>query len=269
MKNINRFIIKILTLLFFISLFSIAAAANSPTDEKEKIAPSSEKTADRAADAGQVESASISYIAFNDAMKIERAPEIKSIEPVAVALAIVRTVPAAPQVSTAPMSVGDKFSFFARSAFRPPGPYASALFNGLFKEALDNNEGKKDTFGDYLADSMTRAARSLASGTTSKFLEKFALASLFRQDPRYHRSYKDGAGAKLGYAVSRILITRGDRGGSQFNASYLLGGAMTAAISNVWVREEHRNTKDSFIRWGNHIAFTALSNILKEFLGGQ
>lgn len=263
MKNINRFIIKMVTLLFFISLFSIAAAANSPTDEKEKTAEprSSEKTADRAADASRVEPANISYIAFNDAMKIARATESKSVEPAA--------APPPPQVSTAPMSVGDKFSLFANSAFRPPGPYASALFNGLFKEALDKNDGRKDTFGDYLADSMTRAARSFASGTTSKFLEKFALPSLFRQDPRYHRSYKDGAGAKIGYAVSRILITRGDRGGSQFNASYLLGGAMTAAIANVWVREEHRNTKDSFIRWGNHIAFTALSNILKEFLGGQ
>ncbi|MEW6207310.1 MAG: hypothetical protein AB1631_03020 [Acidobacteriota bacterium] len=262
MKNINRFIIKTVTLLFFISLFSVAAAADTPADEKEKSAPSSEKAT--ASDAARVEPANISYIAFTDAMKIERAPkdrpEILRVEP----------APAAPpQVSTAPMSVGDKFNYFANSAFRPPGPYFSALFNGLFKEALDNNEGKKDTFGDYLADSMTRAARSFASGTTSKFLERFALASLFRQDPRYHRSYKDGAGARIGYAVSRILITRGDRGGSQFNASYLLGGAMTAAISNVWVREEHRNTKDSFIRWGNHIAFTTLSHILKEFLSGQ
>ncbi len=263
MKEINRFITNIVTMLFFISLLSIAAAANTPADEKEKPAPSSEKTTDRAADKGQAEPVNISYLAFNDAMKVARAPES---EPVPAAPA---PAPLPPQGSTAPMSVGEKFSYFANSAFRPPGPYASALFNGLFKEALDNNEGKKDTFGDYLADSMTRAARSFASSATSKFLERFALASLFRQDPRYHKSYKDGTGARLGYAVSRIFVTRGDRGGSQFNASYLLGGAMTAAISNVWVRDEHRNTKDSFTRWGNHIAFTALSHILKEFLSGQ
>jgi hypothetical protein len=262
MKQINRLVIKMISLLFFISLFSAAAAADTPADEKEKNARPSEKTADRAYDS-RVEPVNISYIALSDAMKIERAPEDRP--------EILMSAPAAPppQGSTAPMSVGEKFNYFARSAFYPPGPYASALFNGLFREALDKNDGRKDTFTDYLADSMTRAARSFASSATSKFFERFAYASLFRQDPRYHKSYKDGAGARIGYAVSRIFVTRGDRGGSQFNASYLLGGATSAAISNAWQREENRTVKKSFIRWGNHIAFTALSNILKEFLSGQ
>ncbi|HEY7545020.1 MAG TPA: hypothetical protein VID27_09070 [Blastocatellia bacterium] len=262
MKMINRFAIRMTVLIFFISLFSVAAAANSPADEKEKSTSSSEKAADRAADANQAEPVNISYVAFVGAMKIERAPETKPVEPAPAA-------PAPQRISTAPMSVGDKFNYFVHAAFYPPGPYATAIANGLFKEALDNNEGKKDTFGDYLADSMTRAARSFASGTTSKFFERFLYASLFRQDPRYHRSYKEGAGARIGYALSRIVITRGDRGGSQFNASYLLGGATSAAISNVWEREENQTVKKSFSRWGNHIAITALTNILKEFLSGQ
>jgi hypothetical protein len=251
-----------------LSLATVATATAAPNDGGADTRPrrvseaNTSEEAESAATQPDSKSATIAYAAFSDA--INRAPE-----DIAVETAPATPAPPKPEVSTAPMSVGEKFSYFARTAFVPPGPYASAVANGMFKELLDNNEGKKDTFGDYLADSMTRAARSFAFSTTSKFFERFAYPSLFRQDPRYHRSGKEGAGARIGYAVSRLFVTRGDRGGSQINVSYLLGGATAAAISNVWVRDEHRNTKDSFIRWGNHMAFTAAGHILKEFLGGQ
>ena len=81
---------------------------------------------------------------------------------------------------------------------------------------------------------MTRAARSYAFGTTASFFEKAFFASLFRQDPRYHRSGKTGAGAKIGYAVTRVFVTQGDRCGcQQFNASFLLGGAAAAGAATT------------------------------------
>ncbi len=173
------------------------------------------------------------------------------------------------RISFAPMTVGEKFNYFVRSALKPPGPYAQSLFQSMFNEALDNNEGKKDTFEDFLADSMTRTARSIGNRIANSFFEKFLYASIFRQDPRYHRSGKRGVGARIGYAVSRVFITYGDRGGNQPNVSYLLGGLTGAFASQEWQREEKQNTSDTFKRWGNHIAFTALSNLLREFLGGQ
>lgn len=175
----------------------------------------------------------------------------------------------APRVSFAPMTAGEKFMYFATASFKPPGPYALSIFQGLFNEALDNNEKKKDTFDDYLADSMTRAARSMGNRTANNFFEKFLYASIFRQDPRYHRSGKTGVGARIGYAISRLFVTYGDRGGSQPNVSYLLGG-LTGAFATIEIqREEKQNTKDTFSRWGNHLAITALSHILREFLSGQ
>ena len=134
---------------------------------------------------------------------------------------------------------------------------------------LDNNEGKEDTLDDYFADAMTRAARSFGFGVTSKFFERFAYATILRQDPRYHRSGKKGAGAKIGYAVSRLFITRGDRGGTQPNISYLAGGLTAAFIANSWEREERQTTGKALRRWGTHMYLTAGANILREFLGGQ
>ena len=173
------------------------------------------------------------------------------------------------RISFAPMTVGEKFVYFAKASFMPPGPYALSIFQGLFNEALDNNEKKKDTFDDYLADSMTRAARSFGNRVANNFFEKFLYASIFRQDPRYHRSGKSGAGARIGYAISRLFVTYGDRGGSQPNISYLLGGLSGAFATVELQREEKQQTSDTLKRWGNHLAITALSHILREFLGGQ
>ena len=173
------------------------------------------------------------------------------------------------RISFAPMTVGEKFVYFAKASFMPPGPYALSIAQGLFNEALDNNEKKKDTFDDYIADSMTRAARSFGNRVANNFFEKFFYASIFRQDPRYHRSGKTGVGARIGYAISRLFITYGDRGGSQPNVSYLLGG-LTGAFATVELqREEKQQTSDTLKRWGNHLAITALSHILREFLSGQ
>ncbi len=171
--------------------------------------------------------------------------------------------------STAPMTSGEKFKLWAKR-FISVGSYASAAFSGLYNEALDNDEGKKDTVENYFADAATRAARSYAFGTTSGFFEKFAYASLFRQDPRYHRSDKRGMGGKIGYAVSRVFITQGDRCGcDQFNISYLAGGLTAAGIANVWEREERQTVGKTISRWGTHIMITALTNIVREFIGGQ
>jgi hypothetical protein len=174
-----------------------------------------------------------------------------------------------PRISTAPMTAGEKFVFFARSSFMPPGPYIQSVFTGMWSELFDNNEGKEDTIDDYFADSMTRAARSFGNRVANNFFEKFLYASILRQDPRYHRSGKSGTGARIGWAISRLFVTRGDRGGSQPNISYLAGGLSGAFVSREWQREEKQNTSDTLRRWGNHILITGLSNILREFLSGQ
>jgi hypothetical protein len=166
------------------------------------------------------------------------------------------------------MTAGEKFEYWFRSRFSF-GALGTAVVNGMWKELQDNDDFKKDTVENFFADSMTRAARSYAFATTAGFYEKAVLASLFRQDPRYHRSGKKGAGAKMGYAVSRVFVTQGDRGGDQFNASFLLGGAAAAATANLWERSERTGRMHTIARWYNHIAITAMFNIVKEFVGGQ
>jgi hypothetical protein len=167
---------------------------------------------------------------------------------------------------TSPMTTGDKFNYFLRKSFMPPWPYALAILGGVTTQALDTKDKKhRENAGEFMVGSMEHAARSFAFRTTANFFEKFAYASLFRQDPRYHPSESQGFGSRLGYAVSRVFVTQSDHGDSQFNASFILGGLTTAGISNAWEQTKHQNAQDTFKRWGTHVGLTALTNVLHEF----
>jgi len=145
-------------------------------------------------------------------------------------------------------------------------PYALSVLSGVFSEATDKDHGRHMTAGDFAADSMTHAARSFAFRSTANFFEKFAFATAFKQDPRYFRSDKKGF-ARIGYAVSRVFVTQSDSGNNQFNASFLAGGLVTAGISNVWSRPEDQTVSRTVGRFGTHVAYRALSNIIKELFG--
>ena len=168
------------------------------------------------------------------------------------------------------MTAGEKFQYFAKKSFLSPSPYALSIFGGLVGEATDKDHGRHMTAGDFIADTGTHMARSMAFRATANFLEKFAFATILRQDPRYHRSDKKTVGGKIGYAVSRVFITQGDRCGcDQFNASFLMGGLAASGIAQNWRRPEDRTTAKVFTGWATHIGIRAFTNILSEFIAGQ
>lgn len=165
------------------------------------------------------------------------------------------------------LSAKEKFNYFLKRSFLSPMPYGTAIAAGAFGEWKDNDHHHHSKPGDFAADSATRAARSFAFGTSANFFEKFAYASLFKQDPRYYRSEKIGAGARITYAVSRLFVTRSDQGASQFNASFIVGGLTAAGLSNAWEREERQTAGETMKRFGLHVGFAAAANILHEFIG--
>ena len=273
--------------LLIACLFSLAApkagATERPSVSDKSAAPDASSSTDAASSNAEAKMPRVLYAAFNAAMStpVEPVPDPTS-RPRSLAKLVASVnattprpfpVPSPQQstvASTAPMTAGEKFQAWFHSRFLSFGAYGSAVVNGLYKEANDNDDFKKDTVGNYFADSMTRAARSYAFATTAGFYKKAVLASLFRQDPRYHRSGKTGAGGKLVYAVTRVFVTQGDRCGChQVNASFLLGGAAAAATANLWERRERTGPMHTVSRYYNHIAITALFNVVKEFVGGQ
>jgi hypothetical protein len=270
--------------LLMACLFSLTAPLARAADSNKDAAAGTTERKEDSSPNPEIKLPSVLYAAFEGAMSApaEPSPLVNAApEPASRPRIVARLVPsinetavASPplpwQASTAPMTAKEKFGYFFHSRFLSWSSYASAAVSGVLKELQDNDDFKKDTTENFFADAGTRTARSFAFGTTASFYEKAVLASLFRQDPRYHRSQKTGAGAKIGYAVSRVFVTQGDRCAcNQFNASFLLGGAAAAATANLWERRERTGPMHTVSRYYNHIAITALFNIVREFVGGQ
>jgi hypothetical protein len=87
---------------------------------------------------------------------------------------------------------------------------------------------------------------------------------LLHQDPRYFRRRQGTGRSRLGYAISRLFITRTDSGKHQFNYSEVVGGATSLAISNTYY-PDGRNVADNMGRYAVQLGFDAASNVLKEF----
>jgi hypothetical protein len=85
------------------------------------------------------------------------------------------------------------------------------------------------------------------------------------QDPRYFPKARGSFLARTGYAMSREVITRGDDGKRQFNASELLGNAVAAGISNAYYPAVNRSLSSTANKWVQQIGLDAAFNVMKEF----
>ncbi len=88
--------------------------------------------------------------------------------------------------------------------------------------------------------------------------------SLLRQDPRYYRLGDGGFSHRVGYAVSRILVTRQDSGRKAFNVSEVLGSFSSSALAVTYYPKSQRDFSDVAERAGIQFAFDAGFNVLKE-----
>jgi hypothetical protein len=88
--------------------------------------------------------------------------------------------------------------------------------------------------------------------------------SIFHQDPRYFRRVAGSGRSRLAYAVSRLLWTHGDSGGTQFNYSEWLGNSTAVAISNACYPDQ-RSASSSISKLAMQIGIDAVGNVLREF----
>jgi hypothetical protein len=111
-----------------------------------------------------------------------------------------------------------------------------------------------------------RLAATVTDDISQNFFSDFLLAHVFHQDTRYFRM---GSARKvwprIGYAISRALITRTDSGESTFNSSTVLGCAMSAGLSNAYYPPVSRTVSDSLTNWGTNVAGAGLTNLAPEF----
>lgn len=135
----------------------------------------------------------------------------------------------------------------------------TALLSGI---AQANNSNP--SFGQGVAGYAKRFGTTYADFAVENLMTEGVFPTLMHQDPRYFRRGEGTKRSRLAYAMSRLFITRGDSGKSQFNFSEITGAAASVAISNAYY-SDGRTAGNNAARYTEQLGFDAASNILKEF----
>jgi hypothetical protein len=174
-----------------------------------------------------------------------------------------------------PLTAGQKFKVVARGSFDPIQIVWYAALSGI-SQAEDSEPG----FGQGWAAYGKRYGAYAADGTIENFFVGAILPSALHQDPRYFQSGRGSFFNRAGYAVSRIVVTRGDSGHHQFNFSEIFGSAIASAISTYSYHPRRtlintargpmytasdRTLKNTASVWGSQVGYDTITLVVKEF----
>lgn len=159
-----------------------------------------------------------------------------------------------------PLSVKGKFWLATQCSF----DYSSFAWTGILsaQEFALNNYPE---FGGGMAGYGRYYWRGIVDEASGSYFTQAIVPVITRQDPRYYTLGEGGFFRRVGYALSRIVVTRTDSGGTTFNLSEVGGTALEAGLSNAYYPSAERNLHHTAINWGTQIESNALNNVIKEF----
>jgi len=158
-----------------------------------------------------------------------------------------------------PISSKDKFKIASEDAL-DPGAVALAALTGGAAQFFNSNR----PFGQEVSGYSRYFGAAYGNHVIGVFLTEGVYPSLLHQDPRYFRRGTGSTGSRVGYAISRVLRTQTDVGGTAFNYSRVLGASSTVAISSLYYAH-HRDAAGSAVGFGAQLGGAMTANILKEF----
>ncbi|MGB8509179.1 MAG: hypothetical protein WCD76_12400, partial [Pyrinomonadaceae bacterium] len=162
-----------------------------------------------------------------------------------------------------------KMSRSLRATFLSPRGYIFSAIGATLTEARERDQPQK-TSADRAADGLSRFARNFATRSTATLLGAGIYPAIFKQDPRYYPSIRQGLGPRALHAASRVFVTYDDRSRSVPNYSRLLGSLSSGALANLYERSTpgHNRTGagPTLQRFGTSLGFEMFTNIVfKEF----
>lgn len=166
-----------------------------------------------------------------------------------------------PDTPYKPLRVRDKWHLFVKESV-DPFQFATAAAGAGLSQIGDNNP----KYGVGGMPYLQRFGAALADLTTQNLFSDAVLASVLREDPRYFRMGPGNSVPKrIGYALTRIVITRLDSGREGFNFSGILGMGMGVALSDAYYPPKSRGGGELESRLITSLSGAALGNLLPEF----
>ena len=165
-----------------------------------------------------------------------------------------------PDTQLPPLSTRGKFVL----AMHDSVDYSSFVLVGLLSaESLARNSDPE--LGRGIAGYGRYYWRSFTDQASGTFFMEAIVPTLTHEDPRYYTLGHGKVLQRTAYALSRVVITTMDSGGTGFNYSEIVGNAMEAGLSNLYYPPQERGLHKTVVNWGTQTAITGAANVLKEF----
>ena len=159
-----------------------------------------------------------------------------------------------------PLTTKGKFKIGAEDSF---DPYTWVLTSFYAAVAQELNQDRE--YGQGAAGYAKRYGAQFADGAISNMLTESFLPTLLHEDPRFFRRGEGGFWSRTGYAASRVLVTRTDKGSNRFNTSEIAGNMVGAAIGDLYHAPSERPFSEVIERFAISTISDSAFNVLKEF----
>src|SRR5467141_368107 len=159
-----------------------------------------------------------------------------------------------------PLSTKQKFELFADESIAPSRFLSSAAGAGI-SQARTSLAGYGQGAGGY----GKRFGSSMATAASSNFFGTFLISSMLHRDPRYFLTLHGGPGHRIGYALSRIVVSRTDDGKNAANWAGMIAPLLAESLANSYLPVKEQTAGRTFQRYGIRIGLNTAGNALREY----
>lgn len=107
---------------------------------------------------------------------------------------------------------------------------------------------------------------TFADGGVENYMTGAILPVITHEDPRYYTLYRGGFFHRTRYAISRLWITKNDKGAARFNISEIVGSGIATEISSrYYPRGERQGAGETLERWASQLLNDGVGNVFEEF----
>jgi hypothetical protein len=107
--------------------------------------------------------------------------------------------------------------------------------------------------------------RAFADQASGSYFTEAIVPALTHEDPRYYTRGHGGFFHRTAYALSRVVLTKTDSGGTSFNYSEIVGNGLEAGLSNLYYPPEERTFHNTALNWVSQLEAASTNNIVREF----
>ena len=158
-----------------------------------------------------------------------------------------------------PQTVKEKFKTAMLDSF----DYSSFIFVGA-QAGIGQATNSYPYFGQGAKGYGRYYWHTLADAINENTWVEFIIPAALHQDTRYYTLGKGEIGKRVGYAITRVFITRSDDGNKTINYSEIVGAGAFSGIANLYYPHEERTLTKTYQRWVTNLAIDGGVFVFKE-----